>query len=616
MATIIPTIGSCGNKITAGEKRLARILESNLSGNCTCWYDIPTGEKQTHPDFIIMDPQRGLLFIEVKDWYVSKIKSANKTQVIYETSNGDIPLTNPIEQVRQYSYGAINYLKRDPQLIQNDDRYKGQFCAPYGHGVYFSNITRKQLDKYFLDSDIFPSDIVICKDEITEFMSSEEISLRLFSLIKHSFPKGISKHQIDRIRWHLYPEIRITHALDKIENTPAKTYVLKTPNILKIMDTQQELLARSLGEGHRVIHGVAGSGKTLILLYRCLHLAKDNELNKPILVVCYNIMLAQKLKSIINNHRLNVPIEITNFHAWCYKQAKIKNILPNSKYNFVENLEQAVITGFQNRTIEAEQYSAVLIDEGHDFKQDWLKILSGMVDSKTNYLLFLYDDAQSIYQKKSSLDFTLSSVDIKAQGRTTILDINYRNTQQILHFATSITFDYLNAHIDDKFKYHKPDAGGLTGKYPIMFSFDTHQQEIIHTIKWLNQQHQKGVSWNDMAILCPSTAHLSNELVNELIQSQIPYYFISNQDDKKNYSPQRNFVSIIPLPSSKGLEFHSVAVIDSSNIMGNEDDLSDELKRLYVGFTRATNNLLVTLYQKNILSRHLISTYNRLSEDV
>ena len=79
MATIIPTIGSCGNKITAGEKRLARIFESNLSSDCTCWYDIPTGEKQTHPDFIILDPQRGLLFIEVKDQYISKIKSANKT---------------------------------------------------------------------------------------------------------------------------------------------------------------------------------------------------------------------------------------------------------------------------------------------------------------------------------------------------------------------------------------------------------------------------------------------------------------------------------------------------------------------------------------------------------
>ena len=50
------------------------------------------------------------------------------------------------------------------------------------------------------------------------------------------------------------------------------------------MDLQQEQLARSLGEGHRVIHGVAGYGKTMILGYRCQYLAK--VLAKPILVLC------------------------------------------------------------------------------------------------------------------------------------------------------------------------------------------------------------------------------------------------------------------------------------------------------------------------------------------
>ena len=33
------------------------------------------------------------------------------------------------------------------------------------------------------------------------------------------------------------------------------------------MDLQQEKLARALGDGHRVIHGVAGSGKNMILGY-------------------------------------------------------------------------------------------------------------------------------------------------------------------------------------------------------------------------------------------------------------------------------------------------------------------------------------------------------------
>ena len=40
------------------------------------------------------------------------------------------------------------------------------------------------------------------------------------------------------------------------------------------MDLQQEQLARSMGEGHRVIHGVAGSGKTMILGYRAQYLAQ------------------------------------------------------------------------------------------------------------------------------------------------------------------------------------------------------------------------------------------------------------------------------------------------------------------------------------------------------
>ncbi|MFJ2976399.1 3'-5' exonuclease [Kluyvera sp. NPDC087067] len=619
MATIIPTIGSCGDKITAGEKRLARLLESNLNEDCLCWYDIPTGEKQEHPDFIILDPNKGLLFIEVKDWYVTKIKSANKSHVVYETVDGEVSLTNPVEQVRQYSYSAINYLKRDPELKQKNERYNGSFCAPYGHGVYLSNITRKQFDKYFNNghhNDVFPADIVICKDDITEFMSQEEISTRLFKLLKHTFPQKINPKQVDRIRWHLYPEIRINHHHDGQRESHQKNHSLQTPSIIKIMDTQQELLARSLGEGHRVIHGVAGSGKTLILLYRCLHLAKNKKSEKPILVICYNIMLARKLNTLINSHAFPVPVEIVNFHAWCFKQAKTHNLLPEQGDNFIPRLEEAIVNGYKNNTIKSEQYSAVLIDEGHDFKQDWLRILSQMVDKETNALLFLYDDAQSIYQKKSALDFTLSSVDIKAQGRTTILNINYRNTQQILHFATNIAFDYLNDHIDESLKYHKPDAGGLYGQYPILRAFSDQGKEISHIVEWLKKESAKGVSWNDMAILCPSTAVLSETLVNKLTDEKIPFTFIKKPDDKKRYAPQNNTIAIIPLPSSKGLEFHSVVVMDSSYIREETDDLSDDIKRLYVGFTRATHNLLVTLHRKNALSQHLTTLYQTISSDI
>lgn len=619
MALIIPTIGSCGSKITAGEKRLARILESNLSHDSLCWYDIPTGEKQTHPDFIILDPLKGLLFIEVKDWFITKIRSANKTHITYETTEGIIPLSNPVEQARQYAYNTINCLKQDPQLVQTNVRYKGHFCAPYGYGVYLSNITRKQFEKYINGdeyNDIFPADMVICKDDITEFMSPDAVSAQVFKLLKNTFSSPISDKQVDRIRWHLYPEIRINPKNNYLQVETNEDYSLITPGIIKIMDTQQELLARSLGDGHRVIHGVAGSGKTLILVYRCLHLAKSEEPTKPILVICYNIMLARKLSALINSHDLPVPVEVTHFHAWCHKQAKTHNILPCAGNSFISRLEQAVIDGYTSNIIQKEQYSAVLIDEGHDFEQEWLKVLSKMADSRSDSLLFLYDDAQSIYKKKSSLDFTLASVDIKAQGRTTIFNINYRNTQQILHFAANMAFDYLNDHIDEKLRYQKPDAGGIYGQYPMMLEFDNHHKEITHIIDWLIKEHSKGINWHDIAILCPSTSILSEALVKALANKNIPYTFISKPQDKKRYTPQTDTLAIIPLPSSKGLEFHSVAVMDCSYIRQETDDLSDDIKRLYVGFTRATDNLLVTMSRKNALSQHLCSIYQRISAEM
>ena len=40
------------------------------------------------------------------------------------------------------------------------------------------------------------------------------------------------------------------------------------------MDLQQEKLARSVGDGHRVIHDAAGSGKNMILGYRAEYCRK------------------------------------------------------------------------------------------------------------------------------------------------------------------------------------------------------------------------------------------------------------------------------------------------------------------------------------------------------
>jgi hypothetical protein len=88
-----------------------------------------------------------------------------------------------------------------------------------------------------------------------------------------SLMRGVmSLPQLDRVRWIMFPEVRVPVQLALF---PADGDAERTlPDIMRVMDLQQEQLARSLGDGHRVIHGVAGSGKTMILGYRAEYLAK------------------------------------------------------------------------------------------------------------------------------------------------------------------------------------------------------------------------------------------------------------------------------------------------------------------------------------------------------
>jgi Nuclease-related domain len=78
MATLIPAIGSCVSRMTSGERRLAERLEQKLDDDYLLWYDVPVGPKQSHPDFVVMHPRRGILILETKDWKLDTIRQASR----------------------------------------------------------------------------------------------------------------------------------------------------------------------------------------------------------------------------------------------------------------------------------------------------------------------------------------------------------------------------------------------------------------------------------------------------------------------------------------------------------------------------------------------------------
>ena len=163
---------------------------------------------------------------------------------------------------------------------------------------------------------IFPwGHLVICKDEMTKGAEVGEFQERLWGMFHVEFPHTLTLPQVDRIRWHLFPELRISQGcLFEQTETTVKDAAMGDA-LLRVMDLQQEQLARSIGDGHRVVHGVAGSGKTLILAFRCEQLAKT--LSKPILILCYNVVLAAKLEQLMAARGLGERVVVRNFHRWC-----------------------------------------------------------------------------------------------------------------------------------------------------------------------------------------------------------------------------------------------------------------------------------------------------------
>lgn len=624
MATLIPSRSSCAARMTVGERRFSLRLEDKLDEDYLCWYDVPVGPHYRHPDFVLVHPSRGILILEVKDWKPDTIVELDRDRAVLNTERGRQTTANPLRQARDYALEVTRLLQADPALRHPaGHRYEGKLILPWGFGVVLTAITRTQFEQMELEHFI-ASGHVICRDEMTESTDSEAFQKRLWDMFQTPFNCLLSLPQIERIRWHLFPQLRIVQQGELVPSMHAGEGAgqIEIPDLIRVMDLQQEQLARSLGDGHRVIHGVAGSGKTMILGYRCLELARKQH--KPVLVLCYNKTLASRLEQLMLSHGVQDRIDIRHFHGWCSDQLKaygLRGPAPEADAaRYIERLVQAVIEGVEHNAIPRAQYGAVMIDEGHDFEPEWLRLVAQMVDPQTNSLLLLYDDAQAIYATGGRRKFSFASVGIQAQGRTTILRLNYRNTLEVLATAKAFANDILTTHEadEDHVPVIAPESAGRRGPVPELIQARTLWDEAQIIAMRISKALAQGADPNDFAVLCHSN-QLVGLVADRLRKSGLPVLQASASSKRALFSGPPT-VKVMTMHSSKGLEFESVFIPGLCQIAAPESQPADQRLRqirvLYVAMTRSLRHLSMLHHAQTPLTARLRNVLSDVSREL
>ncbi|OIJ20901.1 nuclease [Anaerobacillus alkalidiazotrophicus] len=611
MAYSVPE--SIRSTATAGERLLFYTLKHCLPDDYIVYYEPEIHGR--HPDFVILGPDLGMVVLEVKDYTKNTLFQLNQDEWIIRTSSGEQQsVKSPMKQARDYMFHISDVLKKDKNLIHLEGKYKFNLKFPMGYGVVFTRLYQKDFIQNGLFSILDPN-LVLSRDEIDpekESFSEEIFIEKIINMFTVPFrlQQTLTNEEIRSIRYHLFPEVRISAEFKK--PVPYQDQLLLSLHDIKIMDLHQENLAKQLGDKNRLIRGVAGSGKTLILASRAKLLSKDHP-DWKILILCYNISLSQSIKQMIN-FMLQEPdslfdfdfsenpqgvagnknnIAVRNFHEWLKHDLKIR-----------EDQLPTVLGQLENKEAILPKYDAILIDEGQDFQPEWLKLVGHLLNPNTQSLLLVEDRAQIIYPRKRSY---VQDTGLSFQGRSKILNINYRNTAQIVKFA----WDFYQCHSSLQKKVVEKTVEGIEiiapqstrrkGPEPGILKAENFGKEMRIIAKQIQVLHeQKGVPYSEILILYRvKRTHKMNiieTIKRALEKKELPYNWITeNETSKRNFDRDEDTIKISTIDSSKGLDFQAVFVVNLDNMpFPLEENKEREVSLLYIAMTRAKEYLCVS----------------------
>lgn len=239
-------------------------------------------------------------------------------------------------------------------------------------------------------------------------------------------------------------------------------------------------------------------------------------------------------------------------------------------------------------------YAAVIVDEAQDLSAAMIRMLFSLVGDRPDGFTLIGDGQQSIYPG----GYNLAEVGISVAGRGVVLDVNYRNTAEIVAFAQQLVSSDEFADIEGVIaRGDAPASIPRHGAQPVIALYEDWQQTSRAMLDRIQKvTYEIGTKLGDVAVLCTTrrTARLAIEtLTNAGVRT------ISLED----YSGfPVDAVKVGTIKRAKGLEFKQVLIPDVPRAQSAGIPPADEAeherwdlsrRELYVAMTRARDGLWV-----------------------
>lgn len=368
--------------------------------------DLDAPLREGEADFVLLHREKGILVIEAKG---GEIVLRNRVWSRVVGGGRLKEIRDPAQQVRR----AARALRKRVEVICGDAVYRK---IRFATAVAFPHCVFRDQPP----SDL-PAKTIMTMDDLADIENAVDRTFSAFSADK----SPLTLAEFDAVRRAMAPEFSLYEPLKLDVDAAGET-------LARLTRQQLQILNGFSANPRAIVHGVAGSGKTMLGLQRARRFAREGL---RVLFTCYNAELARWLnEEIAGEQHEPGSLTVRHFHGLAADVLRLADMpiepVGDTAHYWDVVAPDQLATAASAVYGDDAPYDALVVDEAQDFSPGWWDALAYLTGLRSDVPTWAFLDRDQSLRREP--------VDPPLEGAAILhLDTNCRNTRRIVGFAAA-----------------------------------------------------------------------------------------------------------------------------------------------------------------------------------